>query len=50
MITNKDWDCLAAINNTDLYGLLNILLSETGEEEGVIDMLNQLKEVFSKGE
>lgn len=45
-MTNKDWDTLAIINKTDLYGLLNILLKETGGEDGVMDKLNQVKALF----
>ena len=48
MITNEDWDLIAKINNTDLYGLLNILLKETGEEEDFIDTLYEVKLMFAK--
>ena len=48
MVTDKDWDLIAKINDTDLYGLLNIMLKELGEEENVTDALNQLKNAFDE--
>lgn len=47
-MTNKDWDTIAIINKTDLYGLLNIMLKELGEEDSVTETLNQLKSVFEE--
>lgn len=44
MIANKDWDVVAAIYDTDLYGLLNILLKDSHyDEEDIIDTINMLK-------
>ena len=48
MVTNKDWDFIAKINDTDLYGLLNILLKELGEEGNVTDSLNNIKSAFNE--
>ena len=48
MITKNDWDFIARLNNTDLYGLLNVLLKESGEEENVIKELNQVKAAFEE--
>lgn len=45
-VKNEDWDAVAALNNTDLYGLLNILLEESGEKDYFIDMLNNIKSAF----
>lgn len=42
-MTNKDWDLIAKINDTDLYGLLNIMLKKLGEEDSVTETLNDIK-------
>jgi hypothetical protein len=42
-MTNKEWDIIAIINKTDLYGLLNIMLKELGEEDSVTETLNDIK-------
>lgn len=48
MVTNKDWDFIAKINDTDLYGLLNIMLKELGEEDNVTDTLDNIKSAFNE--
>lgn len=45
-MTNNDWDCIAKINDTDLYGLLNILLERSGEKYNLINTLNNIKYAF----
>ena len=45
-VTTKDWDAIAALNDTDLYGLLNMMLEESGEKDRFVDKLNSVKSAF----
>lgn len=47
-MTNEDLDLVATIYGTDLYGLLNILLKETGKEEDFINELNKVRALFTE--
>jgi hypothetical protein len=44
MLTNEYWDVLATMYDTDLYGLLNILLKDSYyDEDDIIDTIKTLK-------
>lgn len=44
MLTNEHWDVVATMFDTDLYGLLNILLKDSYyDEDDIIDTLKTLK-------
>lgn len=44
MLTKEYWDVLATIFDTDLYGLLNILLKDSHyDEDDIIDTIKTLK-------
>lgn len=49
MLTKEYWDVLATIFDTDLYGLLNILLKDSYyDEDDIIDTIKTLKAVFGE--